>query len=87
VEPVAVEPVAVEPVVAKPVVVREPVKPPPVKATSRVVDKRKPSRPPKKIVPPNKREVATPVKAEPKPRKEPAWNDDSPFMPVRTDKR
>ena len=93
---IAVNPVAAKPVAAKPVAVREPVKLAPVKATSRVVDKRKAAKPTKKpaaeltakkIDPPNKPEVATPVKVEPKPRKEPAWNDDSPFMPVRTDKR
>jgi serine/threonine protein kinase len=90
-EPAAVEPVAVQPVAAKPVK-NAAAKP------SRDVDKRlkppprgKPKKPAdsavKKVDPPKKPETAPPSKIEPKPKKEPAWNDDSPFMPVRTDKR
>jgi len=88
-EPVAAEPVAAEPVAvptkpaAAPVVVDAPVKPPP-----RTVDKR--LKPVPKIKPgkkPDKKPEITTPKVDPKPKKEPAWNDDSPFMPVRTDKR
>jgi len=88
-EPVVVEPVVVEPVVAKPVVA-EPVVAEPVvaKPAPRTVDKR--LKPPPKVKPgrkPDKKPEITTPKVEPKPKKEPAWNDDSPFMPVRTDKR
>ena len=95
-EPVAAEPVAAEPVAAEPVVA--PTKPAaeptpvvvdaPVKPTPRTVDKR--LKPAPKIKPgkkPDKKPEITTPKVEPKPKKEPAWNDDSPFMPVRTDKR
>jgi len=87
-EPVAAEPSKVEPVastpVAKPVVAPKVVKEPAVKPP-RIVDKR--PKPPSKLKPKKPAEVAIPPKADPKPKKDPAWNDDSPFMPVRTEKR
>ena len=85
------EPVAAEPVVAPTKRVAEPtpaVVDAPVKSTPRTVDKR--LKPAPKIKPgkkPDKKPEITTPKVEPKPKKEPAWNDDSPFMPVRTDKR
>ncbi len=71
-EPVAVEPVAVEPVAVEPVVTKPAAVAKPVAKRPKPQPKIKPKKPPE---------------PEPKPKKEPAWNDDSPFMPVRTEKR
>ncbi len=87
VEPVPAQPVPAQPVVAEPVparpaltVVR------PVVAAKPVVVNRPRTQP--KIKPTKKPpEIAAPPKSEPKPKKESAWNDDSPFMPVRIEKR